>query len=243
MLLVSKFNYQRLRGAGRALIYVSVIFLILVIIPPQPHRGDGQGRYPLAEDRRAVPALGDRQGGNRYLLCRQHFPEKRTKCAASATAFCPYAFILVVVAGLVAVEPHLSGAILILGARRGHDACGWHQLDLGRHCRWRGGWHGVCGFYLSSAITNPALYTGWTPGRMPRIRAISFPRASLPLAPAGCGDWALARADKIPVSAGGAQRFHFLHCLRGIGTGGRGDHHAAVRGADPPGLLDRPPHP
>ena len=28
----------------------------------------------------------------------------------------PYAFILVVVAGLVAVEPHLSGAILILGA-------------------------------------------------------------------------------------------------------------------------------
>ena len=33
MLLVSKFNYQRLRGAGRALIYVSVIFLILVIIP------------------------------------------------------------------------------------------------------------------------------------------------------------------------------------------------------------------
>ena len=36
MLLVSKFNYQRLRGAGRALIYVSVIFLILVIIPVPP---------------------------------------------------------------------------------------------------------------------------------------------------------------------------------------------------------------
>ena len=36
MLLVSKFNYQRLRGAGRALIYVSVIFLILVIIPHNP---------------------------------------------------------------------------------------------------------------------------------------------------------------------------------------------------------------
>ena len=37
MLLVSKFNYQRLRGAGRALIYVSVIFLILVIIPHRYH--------------------------------------------------------------------------------------------------------------------------------------------------------------------------------------------------------------
>ena len=36
MLLVSKFNYQRLRGAGRALIYVSVLFLILVIIPHNP---------------------------------------------------------------------------------------------------------------------------------------------------------------------------------------------------------------
>ena len=28
MFLVSKFNYQRLRGAGKALIYVSVILLI-----------------------------------------------------------------------------------------------------------------------------------------------------------------------------------------------------------------------
>lgn len=36
MFLVSKFNYQRLRGAGKALIYVSVILLILVIIPHNP---------------------------------------------------------------------------------------------------------------------------------------------------------------------------------------------------------------
>ena len=52
MLLVSKFNYQRLRGAGRALIYVSVIFLILVIIPHNPIAVTRQGRYPLAGDRR-----------------------------------------------------------------------------------------------------------------------------------------------------------------------------------------------
>ena len=48
---------------------------------------------------------------------------------------------------------------------------------------------------------------------------------------------------EVPVPARRAQRFHFLYRLRGIGTGGRGDHHAVVRGADPPGLLDRPPHP
>ena len=72
MLLVSKFNYQRLRGAGRALIYVSVIFLILVIIPHNPIAVTAKG----ATRWRAVPALGDRQGGNHYLLCRQHFPEK-----------------------------------------------------------------------------------------------------------------------------------------------------------------------
>ena len=116
MLLVSKFNYQRLRGAGRALIYVSVIFLILVIIPHNPIAVTAKGATRWLKIGRAVPALGDRQGGNHYLLCRQHFPKKGQNAQLPLRRCCPTPFILVVVAGLVAVEPHLSGAILILGA-------------------------------------------------------------------------------------------------------------------------------
>ena len=33
MLLVSKFNYQRLRGVGKILLYISVVLLLLVLIP------------------------------------------------------------------------------------------------------------------------------------------------------------------------------------------------------------------
>ena len=48
----------------------------------------------------------------------------------------PYAFILVVVAGLVAVGAPPLRRDPDFGRRGGHDACGRHQLDLGRYCRW-----------------------------------------------------------------------------------------------------------
>ena len=83
MLLVSKFNYQRLRGAGRALIYVSVIFLILVIIPHNPIAVTAKGAtrwlkisHRKSQRWRSLPTLPTA------------FPEKRTKCGASATVFC-----------------------------------------------------------------------------------------------------------------------------------------------------------
>ena len=115
MLLVSKFNYQRLRGAGRALIYVSVIFLILVIIPHNPI---------------AVTA----KGATRWLKIGVQFQPSEIAKVAIVVYFAgsisrkkeqmqtfrygivPYAFILVLTAGLVGKEPHLSGALLILGA-------------------------------------------------------------------------------------------------------------------------------
>ena len=47
MFIVSRFNYQRLRGAGKILLYISLFLLVIVLIP-----------------------------GHRGLLCRQHFPKK-----------------------------------------------------------------------------------------------------------------------------------------------------------------------
>ena len=115
MLLVSKFNYQRLRGAGRALIYVSVIFLILVIIPHNPIAVTAKGatrwlkigvQFQPSEIAKAAVII--------YFA--DSISRKKDKMRSFRYGVLPYAFILVVVAGLVAVEPHLSGAILILGA-------------------------------------------------------------------------------------------------------------------------------
>ena len=88
MLLVSKFNYQRLRGAGRALIYVSVIFLILVIIPHNPIAVTAKGATRWLKI--GVPRSSPRRSPRWQSLptLPTAFPEKRTKCAASATAFC-----------------------------------------------------------------------------------------------------------------------------------------------------------
>ncbi len=115
MLLVSRFNYQRLRGAGRALIYVSVIFLILVIIPHNPIAVTAKGatrwlkigiQFQPSEVAKAAV----------IIFFADSISRKKEKMRSFRYGVLPYAFILVVVAGLVAIEPHLSGAILILGA-------------------------------------------------------------------------------------------------------------------------------
>ena len=115
MLLVSKFNYQRLRGAGRALIYVSVIFLILVIIPHNPIAVTAKGATRwLKIGIQFQPSEIAKVAIITYFA--DSISRKKDKMRSFRYGVLPYAFILVVVAGLVAVEPHLSGAILILGA-------------------------------------------------------------------------------------------------------------------------------
>ena len=115
MLLVSKFNYQRLRGAGRALIYVSVIFLILVIIPHNPIAVTAKGATRwLKIGVQFQPSEIAKVAIITYFA--DSISRKKDKMRSFRYGVLPYAFILVVVAGLVAVEPHLSGTILILGA-------------------------------------------------------------------------------------------------------------------------------
>ena len=221
MLLVSKFNYQRLRGAGRALIYVSVIFLILVIIPHNPIAVTAKGATRwLKIGVQFQPSEIAKVAIITYFA--DSISRKKDKMRSFRYGVLPYAFILVVVAGLVAVEPHLSGAILILGAGAAMMLVG------GINWVWVGTAAGAAVGMVYVALfvigyNKSALYTGWTPGRMPRIRAISFPRASLPLAPAGCGDWALARAGKNSCFCRRSTTISFfLYRLRGMGLVGAG---------------------
>ena len=146
---------------------------------------------------------------------------RRTKCARFRYGVLPYAFILVVVAGLVAVEPHLSGAILILGAGAAMMLVGGINWIWVGTAAGRGGWHGVCGCYSSSAITNPASYTGWTPGQdAAGITGYQLSQSLITIGSGGLvGIGPGQEPAEIPVSAGGAQRLHLLHRLRGTGTG------------------------
>ena len=112
MLFVSRINYQLWRSVSFIVLAVTVFFLLL------------------------VPIFGTEEGGAKrwiWIGFTSFQPSELAKVAIVMTfatlmstyrekmqtfryGVLPYAFILVVVAGLVAVEPHLSGAILILGA-------------------------------------------------------------------------------------------------------------------------------
>ena len=118
MFLVSKFNYQRLRGAGKALIYVSVILLILVIIPHNPIAVTVKGatrwlrigiQFQPSEIAKAAVVI--------YFA--DSISKKKDKMRTFHYGVLPYAFILVVIGGLAKY--------------------------VGRCCRRCGGRAGVCG--------------------------------------------------------------------------------------------------
>lgn len=116
MLFIGKINYQRFRGLAKPLLYLAVILLILVIVPGNPWPLPEQ-RHPLAGHSRyfaAISALGDCKAGGGDLFCRQHLQERTY--ADVPLRHRPYAVLLIVLAALVGIEPHLSGAITIMGA-------------------------------------------------------------------------------------------------------------------------------
>ena len=88
MFIVSRFNYQRLRGAGKILLYISLFLLVIVLIPGIGQLRNGARRW-IGFGRADVPALGDRKGGHRGSTLPAAFPEKRSRCRRSATASCP----------------------------------------------------------------------------------------------------------------------------------------------------------
>ena len=114
MLLVSKFNYQRLRGGGKILLYIFVVVLLLVLIPGigeirnGARRWIGMGPLTFQPSEIAKAAI--------VVYFANSISRKRDQMRTFRYGVLPYAILLVLVAGLVAKEPHLSGAILILCA-------------------------------------------------------------------------------------------------------------------------------
>lgn len=116
MLLIGKINYQRFRALGKPLLMLSIILLVLVLIPQigllrnHARRWLGIPGTELQFQPSEVAKLAI------VLYFADSISRKKEKMRSFRYGILPYAVILLTVAGLVMKEPHLSGALLILGA-------------------------------------------------------------------------------------------------------------------------------
>ena len=116
MLFIGKINYKRFRGVAKTLLYVSIFLLIFVAIPGNPFavtvkgatRWIGVGElFNFQPSEIAKMAI--------VIYFSDSISKKKDLMRSFRYGILPYAMLLIVTAGLVAIEPHLSGAILILG--------------------------------------------------------------------------------------------------------------------------------
>ena len=116
MIFIGKINYQRFRALGKPLLYLSVILLALVLIP-----GVGITRN-FATRWLGIPGTSLQFQPSEIakvavvIYFADSISKKKDQMRSFRYGIVPYALILMVLAGLVLPEPHLSGAILILGA-------------------------------------------------------------------------------------------------------------------------------
>ena len=114
MLFISKINYQWFRRFAKPLLFVSVILLVFVLIPGvglvrnNARRWLGIGELTFQPSEIAKVAI--------VVYFSDSISKKKGKMRTFRYGILPYALLLVVVAVLVGLEPHLSGAILIMGA-------------------------------------------------------------------------------------------------------------------------------
>lgn len=114
MFFIGKINYQRFRGLARPLLYVSIFLLLVVLVPGigimrnNARRWLGIGEL-LTFQPSEIAKLAI------ILYFSDSISKKKDKMRTTRFGVMPYAVWLLVTGGLVAKEPHLSGAILIMG--------------------------------------------------------------------------------------------------------------------------------
>ena len=116
MFFIGKINYQRFRGAAKFLLYVSIFLLVLVVIPGNPlaiTRNNATRWLGVGDLFTFQPSEIAKVAVVIYFA--DSISRKKDKMRTFRYGILPYAVWLVVLAALVGMEPHLSGAILILG--------------------------------------------------------------------------------------------------------------------------------
>lgn len=115
MFVVAKINYQRWRGLSRLLLGFSVFLLILVIIPHVGITVNNATRWLGIPGTvlRFQPSEIAKLGVIVYFA--DSISKKKDKMLTWRHGVWPYMVILLLIAGLMMLEPHLSGTILIVG--------------------------------------------------------------------------------------------------------------------------------
>ncbi|QNL45873.1 putative lipid II flippase FtsW [Oscillibacter hominis] len=113
MLIVSRINYQRFRGVAKLALFGSILLLILVIIPgvgvTRNHATRWLGVGALQFQPSELAKLGV------VLYFSDSISKKKDKMQTLRYGIAPYVVILLAIAALMMLEPHLSGTVLILG--------------------------------------------------------------------------------------------------------------------------------
>ena len=241
MFWVSKINYQRFRGLARIAIVVSVVLLLLVLIPGVGITRNNATRWlgiPGTEFQ-FQPSEVAKLGVIVYFAA--SISKKREKMGQFRTGILPYGLLLGFISLLVLMEPHMSGAVLLLGIGAMMMVVG------GIDWRWIAAGVGAVGFgaYLM-LFTDLMEKIGYNSDRIATWRDAFWDAKDKSYhgpelyhhrlrGPAGGGPG--QEPPEVHVPAGGAQRLYFRCGLRGAGAGGGHPHHAALFPPHHPGLL------
>ena len=117
MHLIGKINYQRFRGLARPLLYVSIVLLVLVAIPGIGLVRNNSRRWlgvPGVQSFQFQPSEIAKVAVVLYFA--DTISKKKDRMMTFRQGVAPYAAILVLLGGLMMLEPHLSGTILIFTA-------------------------------------------------------------------------------------------------------------------------------
>lgn len=115
MFWVSKINYQRFRGLAKMALVVSLVLLVLVAIPGIGIWRNGARRWLgiPGTSFQFQPSEIAKLGIIVYFSAT--IAKKREKMLTFKSGILPYGVLLAVIAVLMALEPHASGMILLLG--------------------------------------------------------------------------------------------------------------------------------
>ena len=117
MFILSRMNYQSLRNTGKGLMIFALMLLVLVIIPGNPIAITENGAT------RWLGIKGTILRGQPSEVAKiavvvffsATISKKREKMQTWKHGIWPYVAVLLIISGLMMLEPHLSGTILIVG--------------------------------------------------------------------------------------------------------------------------------
>ena len=113
MMLTAKIDYHRFKAFSKPALFVAIILLALVLVPGVGTTRNHATRWIEIGGLSMQPSEVAKFAVALYFA--DSISKKREKMRTFRYGILPYGIILVLIAGLMMFEPHLSGTVLILG--------------------------------------------------------------------------------------------------------------------------------